>query len=246
MCGRFTLTRPVDEITRHFGVKGTVELRARYNIAPTQEIAVVRGDGERELIPMRWGLIPRWSRDGVMKSLLINARAETLTEKPAFRESVKTRRCLIPADGFYEWAHAGKKKQPWHLYWRGPQRGCTARPAYAQARPTDSSLLGFAGLWDVWRGGEGQVIESCTIITTAANAAVAKLHDRMPAIIPPAQYDAWLGADVGEALALLEPYPAEAMRMYPVSGLVSRTENDTPACLDPLEASEGPPPLLRM
>lgn len=228
MCGRFTLTRPVDEITRHFGIKGAVELQARYNIAPTQEIAVVRQNGERELIPMRWGLIPGWSREGEMKSLLINARAETLTEKPAFRESVKTRRCLIPADGFYEWAHTGKKKQPWHI------------------RVKDSSLLGFAGLWDVWRGGGGQVIESCTIITTAANAAVAKLHDRMPAIIPPAQYDAWLAADVREALALLAAYPAEGMRMYPVSGLVSRTKNDEPACLEPLEISEGPPPLLRM
>ncbi|HEY7839160.1 MAG TPA: SOS response-associated peptidase [Terriglobales bacterium] len=224
MCGRFTLTRPVDEITRHFGTEAVqgASGQARYNIAPTQNIYAVRGNGRRTLSELRWGLIPGWSRDGKMKSLLINARAETLTEKPAFRECVATRRCLIPADGFYEWTHApgGGKKQPWHI---GLQ---------------DSSLFAFAGLWDRWQG-----IESCTIITTRANEAVAKLHDRMPVIVPSAGYDAWLEAAVREALALLQAYPAEEMRMYPVSGLVSGTKNDEPACREPLRVSQAAPPL---
>lgn len=209
MCGRFTLTKPVDEITRHFGVRAAEAAgwRPRYNIAPTQEVGVVRRNGERHLSALRWGLIPGWSRDGKMKSLLINARAETLTEKPAFRESVAARRCLIPADGFYEWKHDAGKKQPWHLGLK------------------DNSLFAFAGLWDRWQGSAGQVIESCTIITTQANEAVAKLHDRMPVIVPPASYDAWLEADVREALALLQAYPAEEMRMYPVSGALGAPAN---------------------
>ena len=232
MCGRFTLTQPPDTIARHFalGAAAPRAAKPRYNIAPTQTVCAVRvnaATGARELIEPRWGLIPSWSR-APAGSGLVNARAETLATKPAFRESFRSRRCLIPADGFYEWQAAGGRKQPWYIAME------------------DDSLFAFAGLWDAWRAPGGNTVLSCVIVTTAPNERLRAVHDRMPVIVPPADYDTWLGASVAETLApLLRPYPSAALRMHPVSSLVSRPENDLPACREPLpDAATQKPPLL--
>lgn len=221
MCGRFTLTKPPDIITQHFGLAGDDSWEAfatpRYNIAPTQTIFALRHiEGRRELIPARWGFVPSWAKNS--NAPLINARADTLAQKPSFREAFRQRRCLIPADGFYEWQPAGKRKQPWFISLLNQQ------------------IFAFAGLWEAWRAPDGTVTPTCTIITTTPNERLASLHDRMPAIIPPAAYDDWLLGD--NPAALLTPYPAEAFQFHPVAATVSSPHNDTPECSQAIELAQ--------
>jgi putative SOS response-associated peptidase YedK len=178
---------------------------------------VVRKTGQgRELAFLRWGLIPSWAKDASIGMKLINARGETLGDKPAFRNAYRHRHCLVPADAFYEWKPVAGRKQPYCI------------------RMRDQALFGMAGLWEHWVAPDGQVVESCTIVTVDANATVAELHDRMPLILAPADYEAWLGAGTKEA-ALPRAVPAEDMVAYPVSPLVSNAKNDVPACLTPID-----------
>lgn len=219
MCGRFALhsrdrlkLRGLDRIDLPF--------QPRYNIAPSQQvIAIVDFGRGPETRILTWGLIPSWSTDG---KGFINARAETLEERPSFNESFRLRRCLIPADGFFEWQRSGREKRPFYIY------------------SSDDAPLMFAGIWDTWRN-RGEVITSCAIITTPANEMVGELHDRMPAIIPPASQDAWLDRKTNrmELLKMLAPFPASAMKKHPVSDSVNSPDNDSPQLLTPVENELG-------
>jgi putative SOS response-associated peptidase YedK len=218
MCGRYTLRTPVQTLAEEFGIVGTLpEVQPRYNVAPTQEVAaVLTEDDERHLEMLRWGLIPSWADDPAIGNRMINARAETVSEKPSFRKAFKERRCLIPADGFYEWQKTGSGKQPYYI------------------RMEDGSPFAFAGLWEIW-GRYGEEIRSCTILTTDANELVGEVHPRMPVILPPEDYGPWLGPDIQEAeplLDLLRPYPDEAMEAYQVSRLVNSPSNDDERCVE--------------
>ncbi len=220
MCGRYTLTVPVEILAEEFGVTGPLpEVPPSYNIAPTQEVAaVLADDGERRLEMLRWGLIPSWADDPGIGSRMINARSETVPEKPSFRRAFRERRCLILADGFYEWKRTNDGKQPYYIRMEG-------------GRP-----FAFAGLWESWRGGREE-IRSCTILTTEANDRVSNIHHRMPMILAPEDHGLWLDPDVREAdplLPLLTPYPDDVMEAYPVSRFVNRPVNDDPRCVEPL------------
>lgn len=229
MCGRYTLATPLNDVAEAFGVAagGLVPFRPaykpRYNIAPTQPVIAVRqaDDGDREFALLRWGLIPSWARDEKIGYSTINARAETVADKPAFRAAFKRRRCLIPADGYYEWQVTGgtkskPTKQPYRIHY------------------TDERPFGMAGLWE--RRGEGpDAVESCTIIVTSANAGLTKIHDRMPVIIEPADYGLWLDPEFQsreKLLSLLRPSPDEALTAYPVSTAVNNPRHDSPDCID--------------
>lgn len=220
MCGRFALFLEPQQLAEQFDVAVPAQMASRYNIAPTQPVAAVRlgHNGRRELAFFHWGLIPSWAKDMKMASRMINARSETLADKPAFRAAFKRRRCLIPATGFYEWQKRPDGKQPMFIHAR------------------DGSLLGLAGLWETWYAPDGGERDSCTIITTEPNALMEPIHNRMPAIIDPADYSSWLAPeerpDLG--LHLLRPYPADKMAAYPVSTLVNSPANDLPACVEPL------------
>jgi putative SOS response-associated peptidase YedK len=223
MCGRYTRTTSLKELAEIFGVSNVPETeeRPRYNIAPTQTIAAVRQsqeEGGRAFARMRWGLIPNWAKDAAIGAKMCNARAETVTEKPSFREPFKRRRCLIPADGFYEWQRQGGRKQPFLF------------------RMKDGRPFAFAGLWDVWGDGEGEDVETCTILTTEANELLAPVHDRMPVILDASSYRLWLDPSVSKPdvlLPLLAPFPSERMATYPVSTLVNNVSNDAPSCIEP-------------
>ncbi|NJN87658.1 MAG: SOS response-associated peptidase [Leptolyngbyaceae cyanobacterium SL_7_1] len=227
MCGRFTLTQPADAIAQHFNLGQVPLFEPRYNVAPTQAVAVVRADlqQERQLHWLQWGLVPSWSKDPKMGARMINARAETLAEKPSFRQAFRRRRCLIPADGFYEWHRSGKAKQPYYFFLDAPAE-----------TPT---LFAFAGLWEHWENGNGDVIESCTIITTEPNETLQAFHDRMPVILPPSTYDRWLDpTEQTEHLqSLLQPYAASTMGYYPVSTTVNNPRQADRSCIQPLERS---------
>jgi putative SOS response-associated peptidase YedK len=216
MCGRFYLFSTGVAVADLFDLDGPVEVAPRYNIAPSQAVAVVRlGDHGRELVPLRWGFIPSWAKDA--KFAPINARSETAADKPTFRSAMRKRRCLVPADGFYEWMRQGKAKQPFCF------------------RLLDDKPFAFAGLWDRWEGPSGPV-ETCCILTTAANELVRPAHDRMPVILERPNFEQWLdpAEQDAEALAwMLRPYRAEAMRAYPVSPLVNSPKNDDARCLEP-------------
>jgi putative SOS response-associated peptidase YedK len=186
-------------------------VEARYNVAPTQSILSVchTADG-REMGLMKWGLIPSWAKDTAMGARLINARSETVPEKPSFREAFKKRRCIIPADGFYEWQRTEGRKQPFFFQMR------------------DERPFGFAGLWERWQGVAGQTIESCAILTTRANEVLPPVHDRMPVILHPEDYELWLDEDVRKRELLkdlMQPYPAEEMMSYPVSMAINSPHN---------------------
>ena len=216
MCGRYSLKTPSRVLAKAFKLE-VPTLPLRYNIAPTQQVAAIRShpDG-RELALLKWGLVPSWAKDTSIGSRMINARAETVAVKPAYRGSFRRRRCLIPADGFYEWRREGAGKQPYHF------------------RMRDKQPFAFAGLWERWRSELGEVIDSCTIITTKANELVAPVHDRMPVILPAEAYDAWLNeqlTDAPELGGLLRPYPAEAMECFPVSTHVNSPKNDDASCV---------------
>jgi putative SOS response-associated peptidase YedK len=207
------------EMAALFDLSAAPDLGPRYNVAPTQPVAIVRGgDAGRELAVARWGLIPHWSKDAGLAAKLINARSETVAEKAAFRDAFRRRRCLIPADGFYEWAAVPgeKHKRPHHF------------------RMRDGRPFTFAGLGERWHGEGGpEPLETCAILTTGANAVVQPVHERMPVILLPADYAAWLDPSTppGQLHALLRPYPAEEMTAVPVGPYVSNPRNEGPHCL---------------
>jgi putative SOS response-associated peptidase YedK len=224
MCGRFALIADTEQVATLFEVDDVANIPAavpRYNIAPTQPVLAVRlnENGRREITFFRWGLIPSWSKDISIGSRLINARAETVTDKPSFRNAFKRRRCLIPADGFFEWQKSNGKKQPMYIH-------------AADGRP-----FALAGLWEVWQDPQGSTLQSCTILTTAPNELMSTIHDRMPAIIEQEDFGAWLdpGPNPDDALHLLRPYPAAMMAAYPVSTAVNSPSNDTPECIQPIK-----------
>jgi putative SOS response-associated peptidase YedK len=222
MCGRYTLTTPVAKLAEFFGLADRPEIPPRFNIAPTQPVATVLVvTGERRFRLMRWGLVPHWAKDLSIGSGMINARSETITEKPAFRSAFRDRRCLVMADGFYEWRRDGRSKQPFYI-----------------ARK-DREPLAFAGLWEMWRpGGGGEVVESCTIITTSSNELVRPFHERMPAILDSEDFDLWLGGGVEDRqrlLELLRPYPAELMQAWQVGDIVNSPANEVPECVKPIQ-----------
>ncbi len=232
MCGRYELHTHPAALALVFGLAYPPVISARYNIAPMQDVPVIRiaQSGERELAQVRWGLVPRWAKDPSIGNKMINARSETLAEKPSFRTALKRHRCLIPADGFYEWkATAAGGKQPIHI---GIQ---------------DGSPFAFAGLTERWLSPDGEVLDTCTIITTQANALLAVMHDRMPVIIAPAAYARWLDVAVPDVSDLFAPYPPEAMMWYPVSTRVNSVRNDDAALIErvaetPATASADAPP----
>jgi len=219
MCGRFTLVSPFVAVTERFHVRvQPAGIKPRYNIAPGQEVLCVIRDEENRIEPLRWGLIPFWAKDPAIGNRLINARAETVAEKPSFRNAFAKRRCLIVADGFYEWRPAGKRKVPVYI-------------GFKSKKP-----FGFAGLYESWKDPGGKEIRTCTIITTEANDLVRPIHDRMPVILPEAVEDRWL--DPGEGSldrlqALLVPYPAEEMDAYDVTVIVNSAAHDAPDCITP-------------
>ena len=205
MCGRFALRAANDKIAAAFELQETPLLNSRHNIAPSQPIAVVRQaeSGQRELVWLRWGLIPAWAKDAKIAFSTINARAETVAEKPAFRQAFRKRRCLILLDGFYEWPVRNGKKQPHFIHMRNDEP------------------FAVAGLWERWDG-ESPPLESCSMIVTAANEVLKPIHDRMPVILHPADYDRWLDpshTQLAELQSLLQPYPGTNMEAYPIQGL---------------------------
>lgn len=220
MCGRFALYSDPAVLARRFEIEALPKLHPRYNVAPTQNIPIVREEGgNRRFALARWGLIPLWAKDMKIGYHTINARAETVAEKPAFRNAFKHRRCLIPADGFYEWqaVPGSKVKQPWFIALQ------------------DREPMAFAGLWEKWRNPEGEELESCSIIVTEANEIMRPIHDRMPVILAPGDWDAWLeteAKDVGGLQSLLKPYPAEGMAAWPVSTTVNSPKNDSAECME--------------
>ncbi len=231
MCGRFVSSTPVSALAEQFlaeEVKAP-EKEASFNVAPTDEVyAVAASKGVRKLGTFRWGLVPSWADDVSVGNRMINLRAEGVSDKPSFRRLLQRRRCVIPADGFYEWKDMGKgrKKQPFLI------------------RSKDGRPLALAGLWEVWKDREDQDAEwlrSCTILTTDANDLVAPLHDRMPAILAPEAWDMWLDeevTDVDVLAALLRPYPSERLEMWPVSTDVNSVQNNRPDLVEPLEGHE--------
>ena len=221
MCGRFRLGKGREALKKYFGADNDVDWDPRYNIAPTHDVVTVRQDRHqprRVLSLMRWGLVPSWSKDSSAAARMINARCETAADLPAFRDALRSRRCLIPADGFFEWQKLGKAKQPY----------CFALG--------DDSIFAFAALWDRWKTPQAGVLETCSILTTAANDLVRDVHDRMPVILPPDAYDLWLdpGFQKRDAiLDLLQPGPVD-MKKYPVSTGVNDVNNDGPDCCAPV------------
>ncbi len=222
MCGRFTLTQSAEAIAETFELDEIPRFAPGYNIAPSQPVPVVRLNNEtqkREFDYLYWGLIPSWSKEMSIGAKLINARSETVTEKASFRTAFKRRRCLIASDGFYEWQRQGSKKQPYYFHL------------------DDQQLFAFAGLWEYWHSAEGDEIQSCTILTTAANEKMRPIHNRMPVILDKTNYDLWLDSTIQSAdrlLPLLRPYPDAGLHFYPVSLQVNSPRNDSPACIEPL------------
>ncbi|HEV3475970.1 MAG TPA: SOS response-associated peptidase [Rubrobacteraceae bacterium] len=219
MCGRYTLATPVERLAEEFGFENSsVELPPNYNVAPTQGVAAVLEEGgQRRLEVLRWGLIPPWADDPQIGSRMINARAETAPEKPSFRRAFRDQRCLIPADGFYEWKRTNGSKQPYYIHMK-------------EGRP-----FAFAGLWESWKDEDGPEIRSCTILTTRPNTLAGEIHDRMPVILAADTYDVWLdpASDRDELTGLLAPYPEDEMEAYPVSRFVNSPSNNDPRCIEP-------------
>ena len=220
MCGRYSLKTPADTLAEHFRLATAPSLSPRFNIAPSQMIAVVRGGTWGQV---RWGLIPSWAKDPTIGSRMINARAETVAEKPAFREAVARSRCLVPADGYYEWQRQdgkGQRKQPFYI------------------RLRDGRPFAFAGLWERWTGPDGKTIETCAILTTEPNESLRAIHDRMPVILAPHEYDQWLDPSIRQAQLLQQlfrAYPSDDMTAYPVGLRVNDPQNDDAGCLEPME-----------
>jgi len=231
MCGRYTVTSSGETIADLFDLSEVPQLPLRYNLAPTQEAPVVRvawPGGPRELALLRWGLIPYWAKEAAIGNKMINARAESVAEKPAYKHSFKKKRCLVVADGFYEWKREGKGKQPYLI------------------RRSDKQPFAFAGLWSTWRGpeartsggpGDAPPVETFTILTTAANDVLRPLHDRMPVVVRPEDFALWLDPavdDAGRLAPLLAPAPAEGWETVPVSRAVNSPAHDAADCVEPL------------
>jgi putative SOS response-associated peptidase YedK len=218
MCGRFTLHHSTETLVEHFGVDQTaVAFEPRYNIAPTQPVAVIVQQQQKNMEAFRWGLVPFWAKDIKIGSRMINARAETLAQKPVFRAAFKRRRCLIPTSGFYEWQRQGKEKKPIYIRLAGEQP------------------FAFAGLWEEWHGPNAEVLHSCSIVTTQANAFMAPIHQRMPVIFEPGQENIWLDPTIEDPQtldSLLRPYEG-AMEAHPVSTQVNIPTFDDPVCIQP-------------
>lgn len=221
MCGRLVIDLAPEMISEIYGIVRKIErdISPRYNVAPSQEIPIVREDGEgvRELAIVRWGLIPSWAKDISIGNSLINARSETIAEKPSFRSAFKRRRCIIPTGGFYEWQRLeGKSKKPWYF------------------RMSDGSPMSIAGLWEHWQGSDGQVIESCSILTTSANDLMAPIHERMPVILQHKDHATWLSHDITDnslLQTLCLPCPPTMLNTYPVSSMVNSPKNDSADCI---------------
>ena len=222
MCSRYFLDADGNIIAYTFQVPVHDRIRKRFNIAPTQEAPVVRvgKDGSREVALLRWGLVPFWAKDLAVGNRMINARSEGVESKPAFREAIKQRRCIVPATGFYEWKGDPGRKQP-----------------YAITLP-DRPMFAFAGLWEFWKPAEGETVETFTILTTEANEAIAEVHDRMPVILPREAEASWLCGAPSDARALLKPYEG-AVGLRAVGKVVSNPRNDVPECLNDAEPAWG-------
>lgn len=222
MCGRFSLHGSEEELRIQFAVADLPALTPRYNIAPSQDVLCVRAspaDG-RTADMLRWGLVPGWSKEPRTRYSMINARAETVAEKPAYRRAFRQRRCLIPASGFYEWRQTGKGKQPWYIHMR------------------DQRVFAFAGLWEHWQDDAGHTLDSCSIVVTTPNALVGTIHDRMPVVLAPEDYERWLDPQLQDPTRLkplLAPYPAQAMEAYPVPRTVNSPSNEGPELIVPAD-----------
>jgi putative SOS response-associated peptidase YedK len=222
MCGRFSQGTPSAILAELFQLAKIPSWAPRYNIAPTQlvpTVVVTLEDPTRHFRTLRWGLIPGWAKDPRMGSRMINAQAETASTKPSFRTAFRRRRCLVLADGFYEWQQLGRRKQPFHV------------------RMRDRSPFAFAGLWEHWKGPDGDVIGSCTLLTTEPNDLIRSFHHRMPVILDPTDYDVWLDPGIQEPdrlQPLFRPYASEDLMAYPVTTLVNNPVNDIPECIAPL------------
>ncbi len=221
MCGRFALIDPAEQLAMQFDLPTIADLTPRYNIAPTQPVLAVRqaqGNGGREWALLRWGLIPSWSKEIAIGNRLINARGETVAERPSFRAAFKRRRCLIPASGFYEWQKRGSGKQPIYI------------------SPANGGVFALAGLWESWQGADGSELETCTIVTTTPNELMRPIHNRMPVIVAPEDYDTWLASEPEPSLGLhlLRPYPSELMQITAVSTCVNNPRNEGPQCVAPI------------
>jgi putative SOS response-associated peptidase YedK len=215
MCGRFSFVAEDAIILERFGIRvRTAIYKARYNCAPTQNLAVISNDLPGEIQLYRWGLIPSWAKDASIGNRLINARAETLTEKPSFKNAFRNRRCLVPATGFFEWQR-DTEKAPYNICLKSREPFC------------------FAGLWDKWMATDGEIIHSFTIVTTTPNALIEKIHDRMPVILNRADEKRWISPQPESSLVeLLRPYPGEMMEAWPVSKLVNSPRNDVPGIME--------------
>jgi putative SOS response-associated peptidase YedK len=234
MCGRYLITTASEAMRRLFRYLEQPDFPPRYNIAPSQPVPIVRlFEGERQFALVRWGLIPAWVKDPRSFSLLINARGESVNDKPAFSNAMKRRRCLFPADGFYEWKDERGNRRPYAV------------------RPADGQPIAFAGLWETWMGPNGEEMETAAIVTTAASRDIAAIHARMPVIVSPDAFDFWLdcaNVDATTAAALIAPAPAGLLKAYEISRAVNRTANDGPLLIEPMtpapacaEASPGAP-----
>jgi putative SOS response-associated peptidase YedK len=215
MCGRYELHTHPAAIALAFGLLDPPDVAPRYNIAPMQQVPVVRlrAEGPRECVEVRWGLVPRWAKDPSIGAKMINARAETIADKPSYRNAFRRHRCLIPADGFYEWKPVQSGKQPLRIGMR------------------DEQPFGFAGLYERWLAADGVVLDTCTILTTWANDLLRPIHERMPVIVAPENYARWLDAANADVMDLFTPYPAHAMTFYPVSMRVNAVRNDDPSLI---------------
>lgn len=227
MCGRYSQRQPAEVIAKAFEVDNVPALEPRYNVAPTQSVPTVLQPSvskNRQFKMMHWGLIPKWAKDSKIGSKLINARAETVAEKPAFKSAFRKRRCLVLADGFYEWQQQEnkKQKQPYYFFLK------------------DGQPFAFAGLWEQWEDASGEVIDSCTLLTTDANELMRPVHNRMPVILNPKDYERWLDSELKEPeqlQPLLRPYSTQEMLTYPVSTVVNKPSNDDTECIKSIEAS---------
>ena len=229
MCGRYMIISSPEAIRRLFGYPEQPNFPPRYNVAPTQPVPIVRlVDGKRQFALVRWGLIPPWVKDPQRFSLLLNARCESVHDKPAFRNAMRRRRCLVPADGFYAWKEEGGRKRPYCL------------------RPRHEGPIAFAGLWETWMGPNGEELETAAIVTTRANRTLGDIHERMPVIVPPDAFNLWLdcgNVDVETAMTLVAPAPDAVMEAYEVSTAVNRTANDNPKLVERWVSSAEPEPV---
>ena len=223
MCGRFTLEAPPDQLSKIFGLSSLPDITPRYNIAPSQQVAVVRNlGGESHLDFLKWGLVPSWADDETIGYKLVNARSETVFEKNSFKRPIRSRRCLIPASGFYEWMHEGESAIPFYI-------------SMANGAP-----MAFAGIWEQWKSPDNTFLETCAILTTASNSLMQKIHDRMPVILHPDEYSLWLDREVSDPARiqpLFKPYPADVMKFHSVSAVVNNPRNDTPECIAQVAAT---------